>query len=62
MKYLIYSASKARWGLTDIEEMEINEENLNTKVIGNKCVAQYNKDTNRDSEKWRLVKFFMMST
>ena len=53
---------KSTLGLTDVEEMEVNEENLNKKLIGNKCVAQYNKDTNRDSEKFRLVKFFMKPT
>ena len=53
---------KSTLGLTDIENMEINEDNLNKRMIGNKCVAQYNIDKNRDAEKWRLVKFFMHHT
>ena len=49
-------------GFTEIETTEINEDNLNNRMIGHSCVVEYNIDKNRDGEKWRLVKFIMKST
>jgi hypothetical protein len=53
---------KSTLGLTDIEKAEINEDNLNERMIGLKCVAEYYIDKTRDAEKLRLVKFNMIST
>ena len=53
---------KSTLGLTDIEKMQINEDNLNEKMNGHKCVAQYKIEKNNDAEKLRLVKFNMIST
>ena len=53
---------KSTLGLTEIETMEINEDNLNKRMIGHKCVAQYNINKNRDVEKLKLEKFIMKST
>ena len=53
---------KSTLSLTDIEQIEINEDNLNGRMIGHKCVAQYCIDKNGDAEKLRLVKFCMIST
>ena len=53
---------KSTLSLTDIEQIEINEDNLNGRMIVHKCVAQYCIDKNGDAEKLRLVKFCMIST
>jgi hypothetical protein len=53
---------KSTLGFTEIETIEINEDSLNNRMIGQTCVAEYNIDKNRDGEKWRLVKFIMKST
>ena len=42
--------------------MEINEDNLNKRMIGNKCVAQYDINKNGDVQKLKLDKFIMKST
>ena len=53
---------KSTLGFTEIETIEINEDSLNNRMIGQTCVAEYNIDKNRNGEKWRLVKFIMKST
>ena len=53
---------KSTLGLTEIETMEINEDNLNKRMIGHKCVAQYDINKNRDVQKLKLEKFIMKST
>ena len=52
---------KSTLELTNIEKVEINEDNLNERLIGLKCVAEYYIDKTRDAEKMRLVKFNMIS-
>ena len=53
---------KSTLGLTEIETMEINEDNLNKRMIGHKCVAHYNINKNGDFQKLKLEKFIMKST
>ena len=53
---------KSMLGLSDIDKMQINEDNLNEKMNGHKCVAQYKIEKNNDAEKLRLVKLNMIST
>ena len=53
---------KSTLGLTEIETVELNEDILNKRMIGQTCVAEYNMDKNRDGENWRLVKFIIKST
>ena len=38
---------------------DINEDKLNIKMVGKKCVAEYNIDKNRSDGKYRVVKFLM---
>ena len=52
---------KSTLELTNVEKVEINEDNLNERLIGLKCVAEYYIDKTRDAEKMRLVKFNMIS-
>ena len=37
----------------------IDEDALNTWMVGKKCVAEYNMDKNRGDGKYRMVKFLM---